>query len=98
MTALYADRFKPLGIQDIWPDPEYQEILLDVIKSVKKGDTGRKVCNAYKTVCKNLQTKGASTAVVACTELSVLDIPLPVHNVDAAQVLAMEIVRKAKSA
>jgi hypothetical protein len=30
-------------------------------------------------------------------ELSVIDIALPIHTVDVAQVLAMEIVRKAKN-
>ena len=96
MTGLYRGRLKQLDIQDIWPDPGFQSDLLDVIKAVKKGQAGQKVSDAYEAVCRNLQNKGASTAVIACTELSALDIALPVHTIDAAEVLAMEIVRMAK--
>ncbi|NOX34030.1 MAG: aspartate/glutamate racemase family protein [Deltaproteobacteria bacterium] len=96
MTGLYTSRFKKLNIKDIWPDPEHQESLFKVIKAVKKGDTGSKVCENYKKACKNLQAKGAISAVVACTELSALDTPLPLNTIDAAQVLAMKIVQMAR--
>ena len=44
------------------------------------------------------QKKGVKIAIIACTELSVLDSSLPIHTIDAAQVLAMEeIVQVAKN-
>ncbi len=97
MTGLYTQRFVPMGLTDVWPDPEAQDCLLQVIKSVKRGDTGPDVTQAYKSVCRNLSDKGATTAIVACTELSALNTDLPVLSVDAAQVLAQEIVDVAKN-
>lgn len=97
MTGLYSKRLKKLGIKDIWPDPNYQDSLLKVIKAVKKGDTGSTILAAYENVCDNLLNKGAKTAIVACTELSALDNTLPINTIDAAQVLAMEIVQIVKS-
>lgn len=96
MTKLYTRRFNKLGISEIWPDPEYQERLLGVIKSVKKGDTGPEIQDEYHRVCENLLQKGAQTAIVACTELSFLGGDLPIKAVDAAQVLAAKIVQTAK--
>lgn len=97
MTGLYTKRFKKMGIQDVWPDPLYQELLLQVIKAVKKGDTGVRVCDDYHRVCENLKNKGAGIAIVACTELSALGMDLPIQAIDAAQVLAGEIVQLAKN-
>ena len=97
MTGLYAQKFAPAGLTDIWPEPDVQDQLLGVIKSVKKGDTGSGVVRAYQDVCAHLRDKGAGLAVVACTELSALDADLPVQAVDAAQILAREIVDAAKN-
>ncbi len=96
MTGLYTRKFEKLDILDVWPDPEYQASLLEVIKSVKGGDTGAVVQESYENVCRHLLSKGAETAIIACTELSALNSELPIHTVDASQVLAREIVRLAK--
>jgi len=97
MTQLYSKRLKKLGIKDIWPDPDYQDSLFDVIKEVKKGNMGTGVCNKYEKVCEHLSIKGVKTAIVACTELSELYSILPIQTIDAAQVLAMEIVEVVKN-
>jgi aspartate racemase len=96
MTGLYTKRLNKLGIKDVWPDPDDQDRLFEVIKSVKKGDTGDGVRGAYEKVCDNLLKKGIKTAIIACTELSALDSALPIDTIDAAQVLAMEIIQIAK--
>ncbi len=95
MTGLYAKRFTPLGIHDVWPDPDHQERLLGIIKAVKQGDTGDRVRADYAGVCENLKQRGASLAIVACTELSALGGTLPIDCVDAAEILATEIVQVA---
>lgn len=95
MTGLYAQRFKPMGIEDVWPDPDHQERLLGIIKAVKQGDTGERVRADYAGVCENLKQRGASLAIIACTELSALGGTLPIDCVDAAEVLANEIVQVA---
>jgi len=97
MTGLYTREFKKNGITDIWPDPENQALLLHIIKSVKKGDTGARVRRDYKQVCATLADKGAQIAVVGCTELSLLDESLPLVLVDAADILARQIVKTAKN-
>ena len=97
MTGLYTKRFKKLGIEDIWPDPDYQASLFNIIKQVKKGNINSNVQNDYTKVCENLLNKGAKIAIIACTELSVLGGGLPINTIDAAQVLAREIVQVAKN-
>lgn len=96
MTGIYAEQFKKHDLTDVWPDPEEQERLLQVIKDVKKGHTGSAVRNNYKDVCASLALKGAEIVVVACTELSALDEALPIASLDAAEILAAEIVRTVK--
>ncbi len=96
MTGLYSSRFEKLGLQDIWPDPWYQDSLFTIIKEVKKGNTDSRTKDAYIKVCENLLDKGAGIAVIACTELSALGGDLPINAIDAAQVLAMKIVQVAK--
>ncbi|SMD02461.1 aspartate racemase [Desulfocicer vacuolatum DSM 3385] len=96
-TGLYTKRLEELSIRDVWPDPFYQDQLLSVIKQVKKGNTGPGVMKEYKEVCENLIDKDANLAIIACTELSALGGELPVTAVDAADVLATEIVRVAKN-
>jgi len=96
MTGLYTERFKKMGITDVWPDPDHQASLLGVIKEVKKGNTGPGVRADYIAVCDNLRQQGAQLAIVACTELSALDETLPIDFLDAAEILAMEIVAVAK--
>jgi len=97
MTELYTKRLKKLGIKDIWPDPDYQDSLFTVIKEVKKGNTSSTVRDTYGKVCAHLAKKGIKTAIIACTELSALDSSLPINTIDAAQVLAVEIVQIAKN-
>lgn len=97
MTGLYANRLETLGIQDVWPDPFYQNLLLSVIKQVKKGDTGSRVMDEYKQVCENFIDKDVNLAIIACTELSALGGDLPIKTIDAVNVLAAEIVRVAKN-
>lgn len=96
MTGLYEAELKPYGLTAVWPGSQDQDRLLAVIKAVKKGDTGPRVRQAYQTVGEALARKGVRIAVVACTELSALDEALAVEQVDAAQVLAAEIVRMAR--
>jgi aspartate racemase len=97
MTGLYTERFRKLGIRDIWPDPEHQTGLLNVIKAIKKGNAGPDVRANYIAVCDHLRRQGAQLAIVACTELSALGETLPIDFLDAAEILAMEIVAVAKN-
>ncbi len=97
ITGLYTKRLEALSLKDVWPEPSYQDQLFSVIKEVKKGNTNNRVKENYKKVCENLADNGAAIAIVACTELSALGGPLPITEIDAAQVLATEIVQVVKN-
>ncbi len=96
ITRLYKDEFMKHGLKDIWPDSEGQGALLEIIKAVKRGETGSEVRETYKNIAAGLADKGVRIAVVACTELSALAETLPVLTVDAAEVLAREIIDMAR--
>lgn len=96
ITRLYSISFEKQGLHDIWPEPEKQDSLLEVIKAVKRGDTGNDVRAAYRAVAASLADKDTRLAVVACTELSALGEDLPVTGIDAADVLANKIISMAR--
>jgi aspartate racemase len=95
ITQLYSNKLKQFDIKDVWPDSDHQAILLKVIKEIKKGNINSKVQNDYAQVCDNLLHKGVKTAIIACTELSILKGKTSINTVDAAEILAREIVRQA---
>ncbi len=95
ITQLYSNKLKRFDIKDVWPDSDHQAILLKVIKEIKKGNMDSKVQNDYAQVCDNLLHKGVKTAIIACTELSILKGKTSIYTVDAAEILAKEIVRQA---
>jgi aspartate racemase len=96
ITGLYENILGPAGIRMIYPDPEDQDRLFQVIRQVKAGDLGPGVQEQYDRVCGHLQKRGAGLAVVACTELSVLGRENSLAVLDAAEVLAKRIVDVAK--
>jgi len=95
ITQLYSKELKKFKIKDVWPDPDYQDILLNVIKEIKKGNMDSRVRNNYSRVCENLMQKGVKAVIIACTELGVLSEKTSIKTIDAAQILTMEIVRRA---
>jgi len=93
MTGLYATRFQSAGIEVVYPEPVYQEELFQLIRRIKTGDTGEAVGSRYLSICSHIKSLGAETAVVACTELSILEpVNPPLGLIDAAELLAGEIV------
>lgn len=98
MTGLYEKRLKAHDLEAVYPDPEFQEKLLDVIKRVKSGDTGLQVHKEFCSICEHLAGKGAHVGVLACTELGVIGHDLPINTIDATEILAQEIVTRAKHA
>ena len=95
ITKLYSNKLKQFDIKDVWPDSDHQAILLKVIKEIKKGNMDSKVQNDYAQVCDNLLHKGVKTAIIACTELSILNGNPSINTVNAAEILAREVVRQA---
>lgn len=96
MTGLYEKRFKSKAIDVVYPDAMHQQRLLGVIKNIKAGRTGKDTRQAFGEICENLAEKGVQSAIIACTELGVIGDNLPIHTIDAAELLAREIVAVVK--
>lgn len=94
---LYEPYFEERGVDVCYPNIEGQSRLMQVIRSVKAGDAGLDYSGLNDAV-ENLANAGADCLVIACTELSVvvgaLRSSLPVY--DGAEILAAEIVRRAR--
>ncbi|BCS96536.1 aspartate racemase [Desulfoluna limicola] len=96
MTKLYETRFAARGVEVVYPDEPVQEKLLGVIRRVKAGETGDVVRKDFADICAHLAGKGAEVGILGCTELGIIGENLPICSVDAADVLAREIVAVAR--
>ena len=75
--------------------PQRQPELVDIIKSVKRGDSGPAVRRTFAQISGGLTGQGADLLLIACTELSLLadSIDPEAPCLDALDVLVSEIVR-----
>ncbi|WP_300668636.1 amino acid racemase [Desulfoluna sp.] len=96
ITKLYETRFAARGVEVVYPDAPVQDTLLGVIRRVKAGETGEAVRKDFAEICSHLEAKGAEIGILGCTELGIIGDNLPIHSVDAADVLAREIVAVAR--
>ena len=92
ITKLYETRFAARGVAVVYPETAVQDDLLGVIKRVKAGETGESVRKDLSDICVHLVSRGAEVGILGCTELGIIGENLPMHAVDAAAVLAHEIV------
>ncbi len=95
-TRLYSDPFIAKNVEVLYPLPEKEAALLEIIKAIKTGDTSRAVKDKFATIVQDLQEQGAEICVVACTELGVILETYDVPTIDAAEVLAQAIVAKTR--
>jgi hypothetical protein len=95
--GLYEKALAARGLETV--SPQDQPRLMDIIKAVKRGDSGEQVRADYAAIARQLASDRVDVLAVACTELSVLadalDPELPV--VDALDVLTGAIIDFATS-
>lgn len=91
-TGLYATRFAKHGVTVVYPDAAKQEQLFALIRAVKKGNTGTSTTDSFVDICTHLGKKGIAICILGCTELGIIRADLPLTSIDAAEVLAREIV------
>ncbi len=97
ITRQYEAPFARRGVTALYPDSAGEARLFEIIKAVKRGDTGPTVRQGLRAAVASLKEAGAELCVVACTELGViLEDACEVPVVDAAEVLARAVVRLAK--
>jgi aspartate racemase len=88
-TALYATAFSAHGIATLLPPR--QEQVMELIKAVKRGDTGVQAQAALGRIA--LEMAGQSDVLlIGCSELSVISAGIAVPFVDSLDVLAQAVV------
>ena len=97
LTSLYSAVLDKMGVAVVYPSPEYENRLLQVIRDIKNGDTGEAVRREFAAIVANIQENGAKVAIIACTELGIISERYAIPTVDAADVLADELVQFAKN-
>jgi aspartate racemase len=98
LVGLYQKRIEEMGLEAIFPTPEYESKLLDVIKAVKSGQFGTSHRRDYEAIAKNLTGAGADGFLIACTELSVIGPPLETScpAIDSLDVLVEATIATAR--
>lgn len=93
---LYTTSFARSGVEVVYPDEDIQQQLFEIIRRIKRGETGAAIRQNLGNVAEHLQHKGVSLAVLGCTELGVIADALPIRCLDGADILAREVVAVAK--
>lgn len=98
-TGLYSKAFGRRGVQVFYPQPEFQNRLMDIIRIIKTGRYGLPEKALLSEITEMAVADKAQALVLACTELSLIgeDLDSNIRIYDASQVLAEEIVRQAKN-
>jgi len=92
ITKLYEDIFEPAGLEIIYPDSRNQELLFELIRAVKAGKSDAGIQEKFTQICDSLKGNDVDIAIIACTELSALGSNSSLETVDAAEILAGNIV------
>jgi aspartate racemase len=98
LIGLYESRMEEAGLTAIFPNPEHEAALLDIIRAVKAGQLKQHHQQRYDEIAGTLSEEGAEVLLIACTELSVMG---PLHSttlraMDALDALVEATVRTAR--
>lgn len=95
-AGVLQSAFEAEGLEVRLPDLEFQAKVMSIIyDDVKRGRPAN--MEAFDEVCAHLREKGCDSAVLGCTELSVINAPVQSHGmviVDAMEVLAVRVVQE----
>ena len=96
LTRLYSDVLDTLGVETVYLEPEFENRLLQVIKAVKAGDTGAQLRREFAEIVASMCKNKVDVAIIACTELGIICEEYPIPVIDAADVLARELIQFAR--
>ena len=96
-TNLYTAKFAQHEVEVVYPDDSIQEHLFQIIRRVKKGETGKSIRSEFCKIGTHLADKGVEIVILGCTELGIISEDFSIEVIDAAEVLAQEIVAVAKN-
>ena len=97
IVNLYDPVFTKYGLIPIYPEDDYQEKLMDLIKAVKANNITKEHLDFIPLLLNHMKTKNIDSFAIVCTELSVIkskiisDLPI----FDASEILTMEIIKRA---
>jgi aspartate racemase len=96
LTKIYESIFANLGVEVCYPDPAQQQDIMHLIKTIKAKKTASDAGLILAKATNQLLAKDVGVIIIACTELSLVTDLLQQHlvTVDAADVLAREVVRR----
>lgn len=96
-VGLFDQRLQAAGFTPIYAEEREEEALLQVIRAVKAKTYGDSARQAYQAITDTLRQRDADAFLIACTELSVIDLPdtggLPIA--DTLDLLVAEILKTA---
>lgn len=98
---LYGRGLARRSVETVFPQADYQQQVMSLIRAVKAKADGPESQQVLAAAIADLLAQNCDVIVIACTELSVLagdigvgaDVPV----LDAAQILAEEVVRRARA-
>jgi aspartate racemase len=94
-AELYSKAFSAHGIAVV--PPAHQEEVMNLIRAVKRGDTGPQAQAALSRIALEL-AKQADVLLIGCSELSVIAATVTVPFIDSLDLQAEAIVKFAASA
>lgn len=92
ITGIFDDAFAARQIDTVYPSD--QEAMLNAIRLIKQGVSDARVRKMLAAAALELEQQGVATALVACTELSLIRdaIPESLEVIDTMDVLASAVV------
>ncbi|MGC0271277.1 aspartate/glutamate racemase family protein (plasmid) [Glutamicibacter soli] len=100
LSGIYQKALTDAGYSAAQPSAEDQSRLMEIVHSVKAGDTKPELFQGLSKILANLESQGVHVAIVGCTELSTLleqiDSSGPMRLIDPAIELATATVARAR--
>lgn len=96
-AGLYQSALQNAGMEPVLLDSAAQEVLMEVIYSIKAGNDGHQERDLVVALLTQLEALEVTTVIAGCTDISVLlaDLDIDIDVIDPAQVLAHETVERA---
>ena len=96
LTKIYEPIFANLGVEVCYPETAEQQDIMRLIKTIKAKKTATDADSILAKAADQLLAQEVGVIIIACTELSLVTDLLQQHliTVDAADVLAREVVRR----
>ncbi|WP_247730623.1 aspartate/glutamate racemase family protein [Halovivax limisalsi] len=90
-AGIYRDYFADSTVELI--APEAREAVMDVIYAIKEGEHDS-AQTTFESIIADFERQSVDSLIIACTDLSVLDVPDSTTTYDSSRILAIECVSR----